>query len=145
MKPKLLVTVLVGMMCSFFFTLRAGENPLVTEFKTFVATVEENGKNYTEEQWKESNAKFDALVDKFKEQKDTLSQEEKDVIHDAIGRYKGLVTNSGFDSAIKGVTKTYDKVAGATTDAWNETKSFFSGMFKKDKDKKKDKKDSDSK
>lgn len=141
MNLKLLVTVLVGMMSSFSLALHAGENPLVTEFKTFIATVEENGKNYTEEQWKESNAKFDALVDKFKAQKDTLSQEEKDVIHDAIGRYKGLVTNSGLDSAIKGVTKTYDKVADATTDAWNETKSFFDGLFKNDKKSDKKKKD----
>jgi len=140
MKLKLLLTVVIGMICSSAIHSQAAENPLVSDFKTFIQTVETDGKNYTKEQWDEANKQFDVLVDRFKKQKDSLSQEEKDVIHDAIGRYKAAVTNSGFDSAIKGMTKTYNTVANATTDAFHETQSFFKGLFKK-KDKDGEKKD----
>jgi len=131
MKMKVFMAVLIGLLCASAITLHAAENALVTEFRTFVENAEKEGKNYTEQQWNEANKTFDVLVDKFKKQKDSLTKEERDAVHDLIGRYKAAVTNSGFDSAIKGVTDTYNTVADATTDAWNETKSFFKGVFKK--------------
>jgi len=135
MRFKIIMTVLVGMMFSLNGTLSAAKNQLVSDLTALVVSAEKNGAKYTEQQWKEANAQFDALVEKFKAQKDSMTEKERGEVHDLIGRYRAAVTNSGCESAIKEVTNTYNKVADATTDAWNETKSFFKGVFKK-KDKK---------
>jgi len=134
MKRKILFTVLTCMV-SLFLSSSASAKSFAAEFKTFVDTVEANYKNYSEEQWKALNEQFDKYVSEFKAKKDSMSDEDRKSVHDDIGRYRGVVTNSGCDSAIKAVTNTCDKIGQSTTEAYNEVKGFFNGLFKKkDKD-----------
>lgn len=131
---KMNVKLMIVALAAFVFlsvSSQASAQSLAAEFKAFVDTVEANGKNYTEQQWKVLNEQFDKMVEEYKVKKESISDADRKSIHDDIGRYKGVVMNSDFDSAKKAVTETYNDVAQSTTEAYNEVKGFFNGLFKK--------------
>ncbi len=65
-----------------------------------MADVEANYKNWTEEDWKLSQQEYEILLQEYEANYDQLTQEERDAINKAIGRYNGLLVKEGLDEFV---------------------------------------------
>lgn len=73
--------------------------PLSTRFDEYVTHVESDCKNWTEVDWELSHEEYNLLLQEYKNNYSTLTQEEKDAINRAIGRYNGLLIKQGIETA----------------------------------------------
>ena len=78
-------------------TLTSCAAPLSTRMNDYVNEVESNCSQWTEEQWELSQQEYEKLLEEYKINKDTYTQEEKDAINKAIGRYNGLLIKHGIE------------------------------------------------
>ena len=101
----------------------------VATLRIHVQDVEANYKHYTQEQWDDANAAYERICNEFKQQKMTLSKEERNEFRELQGRYAALVAKG----AIEGVTESVEEIAVDT----QEVESFLKGLFKSDDDKEK--------
>ena len=101
----------------------------VATLRIHVQDVEANYKHYTQEQWDEANAAYERICNEFKQQKMTLSKEERNEFRELQGRYAAVVAKG----AIEGVTESVEEIAVDT----QEVESFLKGLFKSDDDKEK--------
>lgn len=101
----------------------------VATLRIHVQDVEANYKHYTQEQWDDANAAYERICNEFKQQKMTLSKEEKNEFRELQGRYAAVVAKG----AIEGVTESVEEIAVDT----QEVESFLKGLFKSDDDKEK--------
>ena len=87
-------------------TLTSCAAPLSSRMNDYVTEVEQNCSNWTDEQWELSQQEYQKLLDEYRINKDSYTQEEKDAINKAIGRYNGLLVKHGIEQLgdiIKGV------------------------------------------
>ena len=103
-------------------------NP-VASLRIHVQDVEANYKHYTQEQWDDANAAYEQICNEFKQQKMTLSKEERNEFRELQGRYAAVVAKG----AIEGVTESVEEIAVDS----QEVESFLKGLFKSDDDKEK--------
>ena len=98
------------------FSLVSCKSMIPSRFEKFVDKIEKNGSTFTEEQWKETSAKFEKLMDEYAEAYDKLSEEERDRVDRAIGRYRAVVLKSKVNSVVEDFQKTVsdisDRIAG---------------------------------
>ena len=73
--------------------------PLSTRMNEFVNTIEQNCKNWTEEDWERSEEKYKKLLEEYKQNYDSYTSEEKSAINIEIGRYNGLRMKTGLEGA----------------------------------------------
>lgn len=73
--------------------------PLSTRFEEYVTQAESNCKYWTEADWELSQEEYNLLLQEYEENYSKLTQEEKDAINRAIGRYNGLLVKQGIESA----------------------------------------------
>ncbi len=71
--------------------------PLSTRIDEYVAGVEANYENWTEEDWQLSQQEYELLLQEYEANYDQLTQEERDAINKAIGRYNGLLVKEGLE------------------------------------------------
>lgn len=95
----------------------------VATLRIHVQDVEANYKHYTQEQWDDANAAYERICNEFKQQKMTLSKEERNEFRELQGRYAAVVAKG----AIEGVTESVEEIA---VDA-QEVESFLKGVFNK--------------
>lgn len=79
---------------------------LSTRLNDYINHVESNCHNWTEEDWELSQEEYAKLLEEYELNYDSYTQEEKDAINKAIGRYNGLLIKQGIDEAgniLKGV------------------------------------------
>lgn len=95
----------------------------VATLRIHVQDVEANYKHYTQEQWDDANAAYERICNEFKQQKMTLSKEERNEFRELQGRYAAVVAKG----AIEGVTESVEEIAVDT----QEVESFLKGMFNK--------------
>ena len=65
----------------------------------YVNEVESSCQNWTEEDWELSQEEYAKLLEEYELNYDSYTQEEKDAINKAIGRYNGLLIKQGIDDA----------------------------------------------
>ena len=85
--------------------LTSCEIPTSMKFDNYVDRVEENCDDWTEEEWEMSKEKYRQLLKEYEANYDNMTQEERDAINKAIGRYNGILMKKGFekvDESIKG-------------------------------------------
>ena len=72
--------------------------------------------NFTEEDWTRAEEDFDALIRKYKEQAENLTEEQKKAIDKAIGEYWGMIARHSsenfLDKAKKALESAPDKIEG---------------------------------
>ncbi len=90
---RILSILVLGMV----ITLTSCAAPLSTRMNDYVNEVESNCSQWTEEQWELSQQEYEKLLEEYKINKDTYTQEEKDAINKAIGRYNGLLIKHGIE------------------------------------------------
>ena len=72
---------------------------LSSRMNEYVSEVEASCQNWTEEDWELSQEEYAKLLEEYKLNYDSYTQEEKDAINKAIGRYNGLLIKQGIDEA----------------------------------------------
>lgn len=72
---------------------------LSTRLNDYINDVESNCHNWTEEDWELSKEEYAKLLEEYELNYDSYTQEEKDAINKAIGRYNGLLIKQGIDEA----------------------------------------------
>ena len=74
-------------------------SPLSSRLNDYVNEVESSCQNWTEEDWELSQEEYAKLLEEYELNYDSYTQEEKDAINKAIGRYNGLLIKQGIDEA----------------------------------------------
>ena len=65
------------------------------------ANYEKNCSNWTEDDWERSQSEYEKLLEEYQTNYDSYSQEERDAINKAIGRYTGLLVRQGIEETGK--------------------------------------------
>ena len=79
--------------------LQSCSSPLSSRMNEYVTEVEASCQNWTEEDWELSQEEYAKLLEEYELNYDSYTQEEKDAINKAIGRYNGLLIKQGIDEA----------------------------------------------
>ena len=79
--------------------LHSCSSPLSSRMNEYVTEVEATCQNWTEEDWELSQEEYAKLLEEYDLNYDSYTQEEKDAINKAIGRYNGLLIKQGIDEA----------------------------------------------
>lgn len=74
-------------------------SPLSSRMNEYVTEVEATCQNWTEEDWELSQEEYAKLLEEYELNYDSYTQEEKDAINKAIGRYNGLLIKQGIEEA----------------------------------------------
>ena len=93
MRTKLLITGIVIVLMS------SCTSPLSSRLNDYVTEVESSCHNWTTEDWKLSQEEYAKLLEEYELNYDSYTQEEKDAINKAIGRYNGLLIKQGMEDA----------------------------------------------
>ena len=93
MKPLLLFSIALAALLS------SCVSPLSGRLNDYVNEVESSCQSWTEEDWELSQEEYAKLLEEYELNYDSYSQEEKDAINKAIGRYNGLLIKQGIDEA----------------------------------------------
>lgn len=80
------VSILIASSCA---------SPLSTRMSEYVSDVESSCENWTQEDWEMSCEEYAKLLEEYKLNYDSYTQEEKIAINKAIGRYNGLLIKNG--------------------------------------------------
>ena len=72
---------------------------LSSRMNEYVSEVEASCQNWTEEDCELSQEEYAKLLEEYELNYDSYTQEEKDAINKAIGRYNGLLIKQGIDEA----------------------------------------------
>jgi len=70
---------------------------------SFVNSVEQSYKTYTQEDWDKAKEKFQKLKEEYKENKDYYSEDQKKQINSAITKFNVILAKSGFDDVIEAI------------------------------------------
>lgn len=81
------------------FAFPCCSSPLSSRLNDYVNEVESTCQNWTEEDWELSQEEYATLLEEYELNYDSYTQEEKDAINKAIGRYNGLLIKQGIDEA----------------------------------------------
>lgn len=75
----------------------------IKHFQSFVEKIEKNGASYTDEQWDKADTEFTGFLDeRYKEVKETLTDEDRKMVGELAARYiKARWQSLGFVKALK--------------------------------------------
>ena len=73
--------------------------PLSSQIDNYVTDVEANCDSWTEEDWELSQEEYVKLLEEYELNYDSYTQEERNAINKAIGRYNGLLIKHGIQEA----------------------------------------------
>lgn len=79
----------------FFAFASCAPASLSSRIDDYVSSVEGNFQQWTEKDWELSQQEYEQLLTEYEAKYSSLSQEEKDKINRAIGRYNGLLLKEG--------------------------------------------------
>ena len=90
--------------------LTSCEKPISSKFENHIDKVENNCENWTDEDWELSREQYLILLEEYEANYDKLTQEEKDVINKAIGRYNGILMKKGIEKIDESITDFIDRI-----------------------------------
>ena len=103
---QLLSLLIIGLA----LTASSCASPLSTRMDEYIAECERNCENWTESDWELSKQEYRKLLDEYKLNQDSYSQEEKDGVNKAIGRYNGLLVKHGIEDLSKSLKKIGERI-----------------------------------
>lgn len=75
------------------------KDPLSTRITEYVDQVEQNCSDWTKDDWNKSEEKYIELLEEYKQNYDSYSEEDRSIINKAIGKYNGIVVKKGIKGA----------------------------------------------
>lgn len=103
---QLLSLLIIGLA----LTASSCASSLSTRMDEYIAECERNCENWTESDWELSKQEYRKLLDEYKLNQDSYSQEEKDGVNKAIGRYNGLLVKHGIEDLSKSLKKIGERI-----------------------------------
>ena len=88
----------------------ASADRLISDFQDFIDNTEREMDTFTEEDWAKAEEEFNALTEKYREQADKLTEEQKKAVEKAIGEYWGIITRSSTDNFIEKAKKVLENI-----------------------------------
>ncbi len=90
--------------------LTSCEIPTSVKFDNYIERVEEKCDEWTEEEWEVSKEKYRQLLEEYEANYDKMSQEERDAINKAIGRYNGILVKKGIEKVDESINDFIDRL-----------------------------------
>ena len=81
----------------FVMTIAANAASLSTKMNRYLDRIEKVCSDWSKQEWNTSRNEYKAYINEYKANKDKYSQEEKEAIYKAIGRYSGLLVKHGME------------------------------------------------
>lgn len=91
-------------------TLSSCAASLSTRMDEYIAECERDCKNWTASDWELSKQEYRKLLDEYRLNQDKYSQEEKDDVNKAIGRYNGLLVKHGIEDLSQHLKKIGERI-----------------------------------
>lgn len=83
--------------------LTSCEATLTSRIENFVENAENKCEQWTDEDWEMSQERYQRLLDEYEDNYSQLSQEERNAINKAIGRYNGMIVKKGINNMAKSI------------------------------------------
>ena len=90
--------------------LTSCEIPTSLKFDYHLKKVESNSEDWTEEEWEMSKEKYRQLLKEYEENYDNMTQEERDKVNKAIGRYNGILMKKGIEKVDESINSFIDRL-----------------------------------
>ena len=81
----------------FVMTIAANAAPLSTKMNRYLDRIEKVCSDWSKQEWNTSRNEYKAYINEYKANKDKYSQEEKEAIYKALGRYNGMLVKNGME------------------------------------------------
>ena len=102
-----LIVIIVFLVMLF---LTSCEIPTSVKFEHHLKKAESNCETWTEEEWEISKERYRELLKEYEANYDNMTQEERDAINKAIGRYNGILLKKGIDKVDETITDFVDRL-----------------------------------
>ena len=116
----------------FCLSITVPQTLLPLRFERFVDKVEKNADSFTKEEWQSASDQFDKLMADYEKSYDKLSDQDKERIDKAIGRYHALVVKSGINSVIESFNEAVSDLSSTIKGIVKGIGSFFEELGKGD-------------
>jgi hypothetical protein len=90
--------------------LTSCEIPTSSKFDYHLKKVENHSDDWTEEEWDMSKEQYRKLLKEYEENYDNMTQEERDKINKAIGRYNGILMKKGIEKVDESINSFIDRL-----------------------------------
>ena len=90
--------------------LTSCEIPTSLKFDYHLKKVENHSDDWTEEEWDMSKEQYRKLLKEYEENYDNMTQEERDKINKAIGRYNGILMKKGIEKVDESINSFIDRL-----------------------------------
>ena len=90
--------------------LTSCEIPTSLKFDYHLKKVENHSDDWTEEEWDMSKEQYRNLLKEYEENYDNMTQEERDKINKAIGRYNGILMKKGIEKVDESINSFIDRL-----------------------------------
>lgn len=90
--------------------LTSCEIPTSLKFDYHLKKVENHSDDWTEEEWDMSKDQYRKLLKEYEENYDNMTQEERDKINKAIGRYNGILMKKGIEKVDESINSFIDRL-----------------------------------
>ena len=107
MKKIIFFAIAILMMASCAHTPTLAE-----QFTALADKVEQNGDKFSADQWKEAGSQFDALVEQYNNDIETLTPDDKKTIGNAIGRFQAARIKAGLNEFGNAVDNALESAKG---------------------------------
>lgn len=98
---------------------------LAGQFAQLADKVAAKGADYTPEQWEKANAQFEKLVQKYVNDFDGISADDKKEINAAIGKYMATALKCGVSGGLKQINALLKQIPAAVGSAAEGAKGFL--------------------
>ena len=115
------LNVVIVLLVMLFLT--SCEVPTSTKFEKYVDNVEESCDDWTDAEWEMSKEKYRQLLKEYEANYDEMTQEERECVNKAIGRYNGILFKKGIekvDESVKGFIEKLPALFEGFKSAWEE-------------------------
>ena len=102
------LNVIIVLLVMLFLT--SCEIPTSMKFEHHLNKVENNSENWTEEEWEMSKERYRELLKEYEANYDNMTQEERDAVNKAIGRYNGILMKKGIENLDHSIKKFADRL-----------------------------------
>ena len=102
------LNVIIVLLVMLFLT--SCEIPTSVKFDYHLKKVENNSENWTEEEWEMSKERYRELLKEYEANYDNMTQEERDAVNKAIGRYNGILMKKGIENLDQNIKKVVDRL-----------------------------------
>ena len=102
------LNVVIVLLVMLFLT--SCEIPTSTKFEKYVDNVEESCDDWTDAEWEMSKEKYRQLLKEYEANYDEMTQEERECVNKAIGRYNGILMKKGIENLDYSIKKFVDRL-----------------------------------